>query len=250
LFVNLAFLIILLIFIMLMLFMLLCFLLPPSEGKSESIASWETYQKTNFLCKNPQPIDIATTATPKELKCTGSRLDEAIELNKKVLTSPRCPAIQRYTWVMFWAIDYETMSSPGQTYFAHHTLILSSMYWLLRPLDMIANYKLPVTTKLAHYRRHDVTQSLLSFANDKNILFCDMLSWPYRNMIDWKILKQHQNIHTCQINFLKKNTTWQLVKYTHWVKSVKWKRFRDICESSAKNLDLEQMKQGSLDVVG
>lgn len=48
---------------------------------------------------------------------------------------------------MYEAIDYRGMSSSAQKFFSEHFLILSGMYGILRPDDMIGNYKLPIETK-------------------------------------------------------------------------------------------------------
>jgi len=57
------------------------------------------------------------------------------------------PAISRYSGVMYTAIAYPHLSSEAKTYFDEHFLITSGMYGLLRPRDIIGNYKLPIEAK-------------------------------------------------------------------------------------------------------
>ena len=81
------------------------------------------------------------------MKCKGKRYKEAISLNKHINTSPVLPAIDRYNGVMYSHIGYTDMSELGKAFFDEHFLILSGMYGLLCPQDLIGNYKLPIETK-------------------------------------------------------------------------------------------------------
>ncbi len=48
---------------------------------------------------------------------------------------------------MYNAIDYHNMNLKGKQYFENNFKILSGMYGIVSPLDMIGNYKLPIETK-------------------------------------------------------------------------------------------------------
>lgn len=53
------------------------FLLPPSEGKNPG--GEDAKEKLSFSFD--KPIDIATSATEKDLKCKGLRYEEGMNLN-------------------------------------------------------------------------------------------------------------------------------------------------------------------------
>jgi cytoplasmic iron level regulating protein YaaA (DUF328/UPF0246 family) len=61
-----------------------------------------------------QPVELATTASEKDLKCTGQRYAQGMALNRAIHDAPTLPAIQRYDGVMYRAIDYVGMSADGQ----------------------------------------------------------------------------------------------------------------------------------------
>lgn len=94
-----------------------------------------------------KPLVIAQNATEKDLKCSGKRYQEALDLNATIEKSLTLPAIERYDGVMFDAINYEGLSSEGKRYFDQHFLIFSGIYGLVKPQDRIGNYKLPIETK-------------------------------------------------------------------------------------------------------
>lgn len=94
-----------------------------------------------------KPLVIAQNATEKDLKCSGKRYQEALDLNATIEKSLTLPAIERYDGVMFDAINYKGLSSEGKCYFDQHFLIFSGMYGLVKPQDRIGNYKLPIETK-------------------------------------------------------------------------------------------------------
>ncbi|USN58237.1 MAG: peroxide stress protein YaaA [Candidatus Peribacteria bacterium] len=71
-------------------------------------------------------------------------------------------AIERYSGVMYDAIDYRGMSVSAQKFFSEHFLILSGMYGILRPDDMIGNYKLPIETKGLYQFWWDVIPEAIS----------------------------------------------------------------------------------------
>jgi len=48
---------------------------------------------------------------------------------------------------MYSGIAYENMSQEAKKYFEEHFCILSGMFGILKPQDLICNYKLPIETK-------------------------------------------------------------------------------------------------------
>jgi len=87
--------------------MKIIYLLPPSEGKNSGGSGRD--EKVSFRFK--KPLDIAKNATEKDLKCSGKRYEEGIELNSNIESSLKIAAIERYSGVMYNAIDYLGMNS-------------------------------------------------------------------------------------------------------------------------------------------
>lgn len=258
--------------------MKIIYLLPPSEGKN---AWWDVWkEKLSFLFK--KPLEIAVNVSEKDLKCKGKRYEEGIRLNTSLLnslwqastsklplrsgshlsweereaavsSSPQgeelrwgkielLPAISRYSWVMYNAINYEWMSVSGKKYFEDNFFILSGMYWLVRPLDIIWNYKLPIETKgLYEYWGNTITQALDDVQADYIV---DMLPLSYAKVIDWKNLKTS----VIKINFLH-NKDWELKKITHGVKKVKGEYIKNICEQGFTDITKRDSISWEIDII-
>lgn len=218
--------------------MKIIYLLPPSEGKN----SWwnNGTEKLSFNFK--KPFEIAINASEKDLKCKDKRYQEGIELNKNIQTSEKLPAIERYSWVMYNAIDYHWMSDMWANYFASNFLILSGMYWLVKPGDMIGNYKLPIETKgLYKYWWDQITNALNSLNADYIV---DLLPGSYAKMIDWKQLKTK----VIRVNFLH-TKDWKLKKITHGVKKVKGEYIKNICEHGFTDISKRDTTSNTLNII-
>lgn len=196
------------------------FLIPPSEGKN---MGWkEAKEKLSFSFI--KPIDIASKATEKDLKCIWKRYEEGIELNKNIEKSETLPAIERYSGVMYSGIAYENMSQEAKKYFEEHFCILSGMFGILKPQDLICNYKLPIETKgLYRFWWDTITQRL----NERGVdIIIDLLPNSYKKMLNWKNL----NAKVLQIEFLQ-NKEGKIKKMTHGVKKIKGEYIKNICEN-------------------
>jgi len=187
--------------------MKIIYLLPPSEGKN----TWWKQGNENLSFPFEKPLEIAENATQKDLKC-------------------KWPAIERYSGVMYNAIDYVWMPESWKKYFEENFIILSGMYWLVKPKDIIWNYKLPIETKwLYKYWWKSITQAL---DNIKADYIVDMLPGAYAKMIDLGALKTS----VVRVNFMHQKD-WELKKISHGVKKVKWEYIKNICESMVNNVE-------------
>jgi len=102
-------------------------LLPPSEGKNQPTT------KVN--------INLAKLAFPKELLAIRSRL-----LAKALATSPAAKAIDVYTGVLYQALDWNSLSPKAKGRGEKSILITSALFGVLRPSDVIPNYKAKIKT--------------------------------------------------------------------------------------------------------
>ena len=102
-------------------------LLPPSEGKNQPTS------KAN--------INLAKLAFPKELLAIRSRL-----LTKPLATAPSAKAIDVYSGVLYQALDWGSLSPTAKARGDKSLLIVSAIFGVLRPSDVIPNYKAKITS--------------------------------------------------------------------------------------------------------
>lgn len=200
------------------------FLLPPSEGKNND----SPFEREELSFDFGKPLEIITNATEKDLKCKGTRFAQAQKLNSSLQSQNTQEAIKRYSWVMYNAIDFQTMASQWKNFFEKHFLILSWYYWIVKPKDKIANYKLPIESKWLYDFWGTKILSCLKKQNFDYIV--NLLPISYAKLI-WigtkKISKEIlENTKIININFLKVDGT----KVAHWVKKIKWEWIKKICE--------------------
>lgn len=201
------------------------FLLPPSEWKNVE----SNFNKDERSYDFKFPIDILNLATEKDLKCTWKRFEEAVEINKTFQCNWFEQAINRYSGIMYNAIWYQNMTKDALNYFNDNFLIFSGLYWIVKPLDKIGNYKLPIETKwLAKYWKEDITNAL---NNEEVDYIVNFLPLSYMKMIDFKSL----NKKVINVNFLHEKN-WKIQKISHGVKKIKWEFINNICEQNVQKI--------------
>lgn len=208
------------------------FLIPPSEGKTP----WGNDKKEILTFHFKKPLEIASLATEKDLKCTGKRYAEATELNRQLWSTGYLSAIERYSGVMYDHIWYHTLSPSAQAFFDEHFLILSGMYGLLKPQDKIADYKLPVETKsIVDFWGTRIIETILSLKPSKLYL---LLPNSYKKLLQ---LKQFTPVlHQAEIEVIEPDfTTFEGEKITHNTKILRGDRIRSICLDPEKLLTLK-----------
>ena len=211
--------------------MKIIFLLPPSEGKKSD----NKYNSEDLSFELEKPLEIAKNVTEKDLKCKGDRFLEWVELNKNIEKSETNEAINRYSWVMYNAIDYNNMQDSWMNFFDEKFLILSGMYGVVKPLDKIWNYKLPIDTKwLFDFWKEKIVKKITELQPEYLV---NLFPISYSKLL-W-LAKCRRHIHKrdflinawikiVNINFLKEN--WD--KVSHWVKKIKWEWIKNVCENN------------------
>lgn len=208
--------------------MKILYLIPPSEWKIIWWVLWKEELSFNFR----KPLEFLESLTENDLKCSWKRYEEALVCHKKILLDKKqelLPAIERYSGVMYKAIDYEWITEKGRMYFDTYFFISSGLYGLLKPQDMIVNYKLPIEVKwLALYWKDILTQRLRELKPD---IIVDFLPESYKKMIDWKYL----DIQVVHIDFYTIKD-WFQKKLSHGVKKVKGEYIKNICEKGITDI--------------
>jgi cytoplasmic iron level regulating protein YaaA (DUF328/UPF0246 family) len=224
------------------------FLLPPSEWKN----SENKYKKEELSFKFEKPLEISANVDEKDLKCSWNRFLEWVNLNKNIELSETIESINRYTWVMFNAIDYSNMNNVWKNFFDENFLIFSGMYWIVKPNDKIGNYKLPIDTKwLFDFWWNKVVSKIVDL---KPNYIVNLLPISYSKLL-W-LAKCRRHIHKrkflidawikiININFLKPD--WNNI--SHWVKKIKGEWIKNICEKwivDYKNFGWEIIENGNI----
>ena len=107
-------------------------------------------------------------------------------------------AIEAYTGVVFKALDYATLSAEARAMCQKEVRIISSLYGLLRPDDVIKPYRLDFTTKAAPnggalnaFLRKDVTIDLvktITAAGHTDVL--NLLPADAAKCVNWKVVRK------------------------------------------------------------
>lgn len=107
-------------------------------------------------------------------------------------------AIESFTGVVFKALDYESLPEGARTLCSRDVRIISSLYGLLRPDDIIKPYRLDFTTKaapdgsaLSSFWKKDVTIGLVRTLMDEGHgELLNLLPADAAKCIDWKVVKR------------------------------------------------------------
>lgn len=133
-------------------------ILPPSETKRDGgpDASRLELGQLGFASLTPQRTEsiaalIALSRSVEKstaaLKLGATQRFE-IDRNRALLSSPVMPALDRYTGVIYDAVDAATLSPRARDFAAHHLAIGSALFGLLRAEDCIPAYRLSHDSRL------------------------------------------------------------------------------------------------------
>lgn len=132
-------------------------LLPPSETKRDggvqggldlsSLGFPElTAQRSTALTALRRLVRSRSAAT--QALHLGATQGFEIERNRALLTSPVMPAIERYTGVLFDALDVDSLSAEARQFAATTVVIHSALFGLVRADDHIPAYRLSHDSRL------------------------------------------------------------------------------------------------------
>lgn len=132
-------------------------LLPPSEtkraGGSGSPLDVAAFALPDLVPQRVAVVDAlvalsedADTAA-RVLKLSERQRGE-IEVNAALRESPTMPAVDRYTGVLYDALDAASLSGPARRWLGRHVLIHSAPFGPVRALDPLPAYRLAAGTSL------------------------------------------------------------------------------------------------------
>lgn len=111
----------------------------------------------------------------KLLGVTGRTLADASANDRRVTKSPTLPAIERYTGVLYDALDHGSLTATQRKRLAASVVIVSGLWGAVAPTDPIPAYRLkmsavlPKLGKLATWWREPLTSALTEVARGRAI---------------------------------------------------------------------------------
>ncbi len=232
-------------------------LLPPSEGKAsggDADRTWRQIAKDGdcnaFPRLNPTRRKVIaalrsamrqpTPELEKLFNVKDDNLAAAIAANRAILRGELRPAIQRYTGVMFDFLDYPSMPPDDRHTFDTHALIFSGVWGLLRPTDLIPDYKLKIDATLPGLGRVSTfwKPQLSRLLNRVLVgqLVWDLLPGAHRTAWDGKA----KSAVRWQVKFVERVESRGKVQYrtvNHWSKALKGALVRHLCAHAVTDVD-------------
>jgi cytoplasmic iron level regulating protein YaaA (DUF328/UPF0246 family) len=133
-------------------------LLPPSETKRDGGDPHAPLDLARLshrsLTAQRRSVLAATRSLSRNLRTMADALklgpSQHFELlrNRELRTSPTLPAIERYTGVLYDALDVPSLDGPARAFVGEHVLIHSAMFGLLGADDPIPAYRLSHDSRL------------------------------------------------------------------------------------------------------
>ena len=134
------------------------FLLPPSETKRDggtggplapdslSFAGLSESRRAMLAAVASLVHDDAGAARALKLSATAAPAE--LQRNRELLTSATMPTIERYTGVLYDALEVESMPVPARRRASKHLMVHSALFGLLRADDLIPAYRLSHDSRL------------------------------------------------------------------------------------------------------
>jgi uncharacterized protein len=205
-------------------------LLPPSEGKAPGGDGppWRPATMVLDLDEARRTVLDALVGAMDEppevrgnlLGVKGAALDAATRANRDARRSPTTPAIERYTGVLYDALDHRSLGSTERRRLNASVLIFSGLWGAVAPSDPIPDYKLkigatlPGLGKLSSFWREDLSAAIVAHARGRRVW--NLL--PNEHAAAWR---PPVGMRQWSVRFLEPGTDGSLVAVSHWNKFLK-----------------------------
>jgi uncharacterized protein len=167
-------------------------LLPPSETKRDggdgaplelsALTGHELTPLRSELVDRVVALAADPAAMMRVLKL-GPRLAPEVDRNRRLWESPTMPAIDRYTGVLFDALDTNTLTDASRSFAAKTVVVHSALFGFVGGLDAVPAYRLSHDSRLPGLglRRHWQT-ALAGQLADYEGLIVDLRSEGYADL--------------------------------------------------------------------
>ena len=136
-------------------------LLPPSEGKATGGEgpSWSPGSMAIDLDARRERVLTALASAMRGsqvrrsalLDVKGRALEAATNANRDARTSPTVPAIERYTGVLYDALDHRSLTAAQRRRLDGSVMIVSGLWGVVAPTDPIPDYRLKMSATLGRF---------------------------------------------------------------------------------------------------
>lgn len=205
-------------------------LLPPSEGKSNggdgppwapaTMAVDLDDQRRRVLAALRSAMRGSVAARAKLLGVKGDALAAATAADRAAASAPTRPAIERYTGVLYDALDAPSLSVAARRRLDGSVLIASGLWGLVAPSDPIPDYKLKMGASLASlgrlstWWRPSLSSALAERVTGRRVW--NLL--PKEHDAAWAI---PEGVEPISVEFLEPGRDGALVAVSHWNKQLK-----------------------------
>jgi uncharacterized protein len=221
-------------------------LLPPSEGKAPGGTgpAWSEGTMAVDLDDRRRSVMAALVRAMRGsearrralLGVKGVALAAATAADRTVAGSPTLPAIERYTGVLYDALDHRTLPAAARRRMDSSVLVLSGLWGLVAPADPIPDYKLKMgaslvgTGRLSTWWRESITTCLAARAAGCRV---------------WDLLPQEHaaavgelgGAERVSVSFLEPDRRGDLVAVAHWNKLLKGALVRHLLQHPTSGPD-------------
>jgi cytoplasmic iron level regulating protein YaaA (DUF328/UPF0246 family) len=205
-------------------------LLPPSEGKARggegSPWAWRTMavdlddKRDEVIAALARAMRSPEATRAKLLGVKGKALAAATAADRSVRTTPTMPAIDRYTGVLYDALDHSSLSAAERRRLAGSVLIFSGLWGVVAPTDPIPDYKLkmgatlPGLGRLSAFWRDALSDRVADMARDRRVW--NLL--PNEHAAAWLA---PAGVQGWSVRFLERRVDGSLTAVSHWNKFLK-----------------------------
>ena len=229
-------------------------LLPPSEAKNPGgnpfapdMFDYRSSSTFNYFSDlNPERRKLITVLQETIEKgenlesifgVKGDNLNEAIESNLAIFKAPLMSALDRYSpGTMFKSMDFAGLPTGAQRRLLENAIIFSGLFGLLRPDDLIPNYKLkidialPELGKVSKYWRPFVSPQLNKALKDHTVW--NLLPKAHRDIWD----DEHTYKQMIDVNFYDV-VDGELRALTHGVKPLRGQLVNYLVREMVEGID-------------
>lgn len=164
---------------------MLALISPAKKLDFETEQNLESYTQSDFLDHSKELVDTVKRLSPSRLQSLMKLSDKLGELNYQRYqryTTPFTqdnarPAITAFRGDTYVGLDADTLAPDDLVYAQDNLRIISGLYGLLRPLDLMQAYRLEMGTKLTNSRGED----LYDFWSDLLAKACNHVVKAHKN---------------------------------------------------------------------
>ena len=209
-------------------------LLPPSEGKADggtgspwapgTMAVDLDAQREKVLDALVRTARWSAARRQKLLGVKGDALAAATAANATVRSAPTLPAVERYTGVLYDALDAGSLRAADRKRLDRSVLIASGLWGLVGPADPVPDYKLkmgatlPGPGKLQSFWAASCTGAILDRAGSGRGAATVWNLLPNEHDAVWRA---PAGFAQYRVKFLERKVDGSLVAVAHWNKLLK-----------------------------